>query len=319
MRDLAPGDPESRVPARPRLPPPLRMGDAAAARRRSRLGAPLPGAGPQLSRAGPRGPGRARFRAGGPGRPDACRRSTSPSPRSTLEQRNWADARAEIERELAIVPESAGALALQRRIEAEEKRGEPARGPRRPGRLSRHARSPWRRRRIRRTRGRGSASLEARDLDASRRSTRAAARALGGGADARGLRPRAGDAARGGSAASPARPELLRLLGGVLFVTGDVPRLRDRAQEGGGAGAPRRAQPFHAGHVLRRAAAGATGRGPSWRRWPQPAPRNPLYPYWLARLDYDDGAIRGRRRGLPAGARPRSWLREGPRQPRPLP
>jgi tetratricopeptide (TPR) repeat protein len=38
------------------------------------------------------------------------------------EQKNWASARVEIERELAIVPESAGALALQRRIEAEEKR-----------------------------------------------------------------------------------------------------------------------------------------------------------------------------------------------------
>jgi tetratricopeptide (TPR) repeat protein len=37
------------------------------------------------------------------------------------EQKNWASARAEIERELAIVPESAGALALRRRIEAEEK------------------------------------------------------------------------------------------------------------------------------------------------------------------------------------------------------
>lgn len=37
------------------------------------------------------------------------------------EQKNWAFARTEIERELAIVPESAGALALQRRIEAEEK------------------------------------------------------------------------------------------------------------------------------------------------------------------------------------------------------
>jgi tetratricopeptide (TPR) repeat protein len=36
------------------------------------------------------------------------------------EQKNWASARAEIERELAIVPESAGALALRRRIEAEE-------------------------------------------------------------------------------------------------------------------------------------------------------------------------------------------------------
>jgi Flp pilus assembly protein TadD len=37
------------------------------------------------------------------------------------EQGNWAAARAEVERELAIVPESAGALALQRRIEAEAK------------------------------------------------------------------------------------------------------------------------------------------------------------------------------------------------------
>ena len=37
------------------------------------------------------------------------------------EQKNWASARAEIEKELAIVPESAGALALRRRIEAEEK------------------------------------------------------------------------------------------------------------------------------------------------------------------------------------------------------
>jgi tetratricopeptide (TPR) repeat protein len=35
------------------------------------------------------------------------------------EQKNWPSARVEIERELAIVPESAGALALQRRIEAE--------------------------------------------------------------------------------------------------------------------------------------------------------------------------------------------------------
>jgi tetratricopeptide (TPR) repeat protein len=38
-----------------------------------------------------------------------------------VEQKNWASARAEVERELAIVPESAGALALRRRIEAEEK------------------------------------------------------------------------------------------------------------------------------------------------------------------------------------------------------
>jgi tetratricopeptide (TPR) repeat protein len=38
-----------------------------------------------------------------------------------VEQKNWPSARAEVERELAIVPESAGALALQRRIEAEEK------------------------------------------------------------------------------------------------------------------------------------------------------------------------------------------------------
>jgi tetratricopeptide (TPR) repeat protein len=38
------------------------------------------------------------------------------------EQKSWASARVEIERELAIVPESAAALALQRRIEAEEKR-----------------------------------------------------------------------------------------------------------------------------------------------------------------------------------------------------
>ena len=38
-----------------------------------------------------------------------------------LEQKNWASARKEIERELALVPESAGALALRRRLEAEEK------------------------------------------------------------------------------------------------------------------------------------------------------------------------------------------------------
>jgi Flp pilus assembly protein TadD len=37
------------------------------------------------------------------------------------EQKNWDSARAEIARELALVPESAGALALRRRIEAEEK------------------------------------------------------------------------------------------------------------------------------------------------------------------------------------------------------
>lgn len=38
-----------------------------------------------------------------------------------VEQKNWASARAEIEKELAIVPESAGAQALRRRIEAEDK------------------------------------------------------------------------------------------------------------------------------------------------------------------------------------------------------
>jgi len=40
-----------------------------------------------------------------------------------LEQKNWAEARKEVERELAIVPESAGALALKRRLEAEEGEG----------------------------------------------------------------------------------------------------------------------------------------------------------------------------------------------------
>ena len=39
-----------------------------------------------------------------------------------LEQKNYGEARKEIERELAIVPESAGALALKRRLEAEESR-----------------------------------------------------------------------------------------------------------------------------------------------------------------------------------------------------
>lgn len=39
-----------------------------------------------------------------------------------LEQRNWGEARKEIERELALVPESAGALALRQRLEAEEGR-----------------------------------------------------------------------------------------------------------------------------------------------------------------------------------------------------
>jgi predicted Zn-dependent protease len=38
-----------------------------------------------------------------------------------LEGKNWAEARREIERELAIVPESAGAHALMRLLEAEEK------------------------------------------------------------------------------------------------------------------------------------------------------------------------------------------------------
>ncbi len=37
-----------------------------------------------------------------------------------LEQKRWAEARQEIERELALVPESAGALALKRRLEAVE-------------------------------------------------------------------------------------------------------------------------------------------------------------------------------------------------------
>jgi len=37
-----------------------------------------------------------------------------------LEQKRWAEARQEIERELALVPESAGALALKQRLDAEE-------------------------------------------------------------------------------------------------------------------------------------------------------------------------------------------------------
>jgi tetratricopeptide (TPR) repeat protein len=39
-----------------------------------------------------------------------------------LEQRNYREARKEIDRELALVPESAGALALKQRLEAEESR-----------------------------------------------------------------------------------------------------------------------------------------------------------------------------------------------------
>lgn len=39
-----------------------------------------------------------------------------------LEQKSYAEARKEIDRELALVPESAGALALKRRLEAEESR-----------------------------------------------------------------------------------------------------------------------------------------------------------------------------------------------------
>jgi len=38
-----------------------------------------------------------------------------------LEQKNWAETRKEIEQELALVPESAGALALERLLEAEER------------------------------------------------------------------------------------------------------------------------------------------------------------------------------------------------------
>ena len=38
-----------------------------------------------------------------------------------VEQKRWAEARTEIERELALVPESAGARLLQQRLEAEEK------------------------------------------------------------------------------------------------------------------------------------------------------------------------------------------------------
>jgi tetratricopeptide (TPR) repeat protein len=38
-----------------------------------------------------------------------------------FERKNWAEARQEIDRELALVPESAGALALRHRLEAEEK------------------------------------------------------------------------------------------------------------------------------------------------------------------------------------------------------
>ena len=119
-RELAPQRSRIRVPARPRLPRALRLEPAAAAARWipaprgcTRRSATTTGC--RASRRWRSGPSAARRR---PTR--SCRRSTWPWPSSIAEQKRWADARVEIERELALVPESAGARVLLQRVEAEE-------------------------------------------------------------------------------------------------------------------------------------------------------------------------------------------------------
>jgi tetratricopeptide (TPR) repeat protein len=145
----------------------------------------------------------------------------------------------------------------------------------------------------------GMSALEARDLDSlpldADGRTRIA-QALAGGAydEVQGL-------LLGAYARNPQSPELLRLLGGVLFVTGEYLNSAialKKAEALAPLDARSRFTLAMAYVVLRQ------------RRWARPElemlaaadPRNPLYPYWLARLEYDEehyaAAVEGFRRAL---------------------
>ena len=116
----------------------------------------------------------------------------------------------------------------------------------------------------------------------------------------------------------PKSPDLLRLLGGVFFVKGRHSERRRGLQEGRGPGAARRAQPLHPGHGLRGPGPPRLGAARAREAHGRRPPRNPLYAYWTARLDYDDGQYAAAIRGFEHVDRARPPLREGPRQPGPL-
>jgi tetratricopeptide (TPR) repeat protein len=100
---------------------------------------------------------------------------------------------------------------------------------------------------------------------------------------------------------NPRSPELLRLVGGVLFVTGEYldSAIALKKAEALAPLDERSRFTLAMSYVVMRQ-----------RRWARPElealaaadPRNPLYPYWLARLDYDEEhyatAVEGFRRAL---------------------
>jgi tetratricopeptide (TPR) repeat protein len=145
----------------------------------------------------------------------------------------------------------------------------------------------------------GMSALEARDLDAI--PLDAGGRARLGEALKAGAYDRAQAVLLEAYGRAPRSPALLRLLGGVLFVTGeylDCAIALKKAEELEPLDARSRFTLAMAYVVLRQ------------RRWARPEletlaaadPRNPLYPYWLARLEYDEehyaAAVEGFRRAL---------------------
>ena len=117
--------------------------------------------------------------------------------------------------------------------------------------------------------------------------------------------------------AQPRSAEVLRQLGGVFLARGRPAERRGGPEEGRGDRAARRAQPFHAGHVLRRPGPPGLGapRAGEARRGGSRQPPLPLLGR-AARLRRR--AVRDGGRGLPARARARPALHEGTRQPGPL-
>ena len=271
VRDAGPGRSRVRVPARPRLPPPLRMGDAAAARRRSRLRAASTrcSATTIACRAALDLAVRA-FERAAAGRPRSFRRSTSRWPRSTSRRRTGPRPARRSSASWRSFPESAGALALQRRVSRPRRSSDG--GARRSSRWPRSSapRRPRPGRRSRRPAAAGVRRFESRDLDAApldadrRRAHRR--RPWRPGAYGRAQSLLLEEYER-----SPRSPELLRLLGGVLFVTGeylDSAIALKKAEALAPLDAP---QPIHPGHGLRRdapAAMGAPRAGDAGRRRP---------------------------------------------------
>ena len=82
--------------------------------------------------------------------------------------------------------------------------------------------------------------------------------------------------------------------------------------------ASRRAQPLHAGDVLRRPRAAGLGAARARGSSRRPRPANALYPYWTVAPRLRRRAVRGRRRGLSPRRSRSTPVHEGPRQPGPL-